>query len=100
MGFHIVPENIQRPHVSQQMPESPMKKHVSEQRIYLVEPGKMPGHLVNRVLGRYQSIEIIKGLTGRSRLGLKQPGQQIDTHQSIRDHRNTIGHLVVPDGYH
>jgi hypothetical protein len=41
--FHVVPKNIEKPHVPQQMEPSPMEKHIAEKGEYLLEKGVITG---------------------------------------------------------
>ena len=59
--FNIVSEDIEEPHVHYNMKESSMKKHGTQKRKVLLEPGKVSGQLWIRVSERDNAIEI-KGL--------------------------------------
>jgi len=56
--FNIVPEDIEKPHVHDNMKESSMKKHGSQKREILLKPCKVNREFWIRVSERYNSIEV------------------------------------------
>jgi hypothetical protein len=56
--FNIVPEDIEKPHVHDNMKESSVKKHGGQKREILLEPCKVSGEFWIIVSEGYHSIEI------------------------------------------
>lgn len=43
--FHVVPKNIEKPHVPEQMEESTMEEHIAEERNDLLKKIELPRNL-------------------------------------------------------
>jgi len=54
--FDIVPENIQRPHIAEQVPETAVQKHERYESNDLLGGAEISADLRNRITCRYQSI--------------------------------------------
>ena len=62
MILDIVSENIQRPHVAEQMPESAMKEHEREKRKNLLGGRKIRSDLGNGVTGGDKPVNVNKAI--------------------------------------
>jgi hypothetical protein len=56
--FHIVPEDIEEPHVTQKVQETTVQKHKGEKGEHLLAGGEMQCDLWLSISGRDKSIEI------------------------------------------
>ncbi len=54
--LHVVAEDVKRPHVSQEMPETPMNEHERKQRKCLFKQSKVGSNCRHRVAGRNQAV--------------------------------------------
>jgi hypothetical protein len=100
MLFHIIPKNIQAPHITHKMKEPAMEKHIGKNRYKLIGYGKIPRHLRDGIFGRHKSIGIKKSLVIKSDLNLDNENKKINGHQKIGHNRKAVRWLVISDGYH
>jgi hypothetical protein len=54
--LHIVPKNVQGPHIPKEMQQSPVEEHKGEKGEDLVREGKIVGDLRDRVSGRDEPV--------------------------------------------
>ena len=98
--FHIVPENVQGPHIPEQVEETAMKEHERNKGEGLLPEGKMRGDFRHRIPDRNEPVhdnELIQ--TGTLSL-LKQKESHVETDNDVIDYRVILGLNGIAKGYH
>ena len=98
--FHIVAEDIKGPHVSEEMPESPMEKHKSEKGNDLLSKGEVRRDFRDGIADRDQTVSQDKKALVRTLHHLNQEEKDVDTDNEGVDDRIVLGFDCVTDRYH
>ena len=98
--FDIVAKDVERPHISQEMQKTSVKKHEGYEGKHLLEGCEIGTDVRDGVAGRYQSIGIDKTIHFIPQRHLEQKHNHIDTDKSRVYHREISGRIDVSNGDH
>ena len=98
--FHVIPENIEEPHISKQMQESSVQEHERKKREGLLAEAEVWPDFRNRVSGRYQSVYIDKLVQGLPLGKLDKKNQHVQADYKIIHNRVAFCLYGIPDRYH
>jgi hypothetical protein len=98
--FHIIAENIEGPHIPEQVKETAMKKHKRDEGEGLLPEGEMGGDFRYRIPDRHEPIHDYKLIQAGALGLLKQIEGHIETDDYVIDNRVILGLNRVSKRYH
>jgi len=88
MLLHIIPENIKKPHITQDMPQPAMEKHIGYDGNELIGKREVCRHLGQGEFGRNKTVKVKKRFNIRAHGHLEQIDKGIDGHEGVGRHGN------------
>ena len=96
----VVTENIEGPHVADQMPEPSMEKHKGKKRKNLLESCKISADLGNGIAGRDETIDVDKSLQTDLLSELVKENDNIESDDGDVDNRVIFSWYGIAQGDH
>ncbi|VTR65990.1 hypothetical protein DESC_40021 [Desulfosarcina cetonica] len=98
--FDIVAEDVEKPHVADQVHEPAMQEHEGEKGDQFLAGRKVGGNLRIGEFGRHQPVEQQVMVTAAALGQLQQKAYDIDADDGVVDHRHPPGRCGVANGDH
>jgi hypothetical protein len=98
--FHIVAEDVERPHVAEEMQKTPVEEHERDKGQDLLKGREMKGYLRDGVAGRNKAVSEDKLLYPGPLQALNDKQEQVDTYQEVVHHRMVLGLIGVANRNH
>ncbi len=98
--FHIIPENVQGPHVPEQVEETAMKEHEGDEGEGLLPEGEMGGDFRHRIPDRNKAVHYNESIQDGTLGLLNQKESHVETDNNVIDNRVILGLNGIAKGYH
>jgi hypothetical protein len=98
--FHIIPKDVQGPHIPKQVKETSMKEHERDEGKGLLPEGEMGGDFRHRIPDRNKAVHYNESIqTGTLGL-LYQKERHVETDNDVIDNRVILGLNGIAKGNH
>ena len=98
--FHIIPKNVQGPHIPKQVKETSMKEHERDEGEGLLPEGEMGGDFRYRISDRNEPVNYNELIQAGAMRFLNQKESHVETDYNVIDNRVILGLNGISKGYH
>jgi len=98
--FHIIPKNVQGPHIPKQVKETAMKEHERDEGEGLLPEGEVRGDFRHGISDGYESVNYNELIQAGALRFLNQKESHVETDNDVIDNRIILGLNGIAEGYH